>query len=362
MTGDASDAIRRAIDERGPIPFDVFMELALYGPGGYYQRPPVGASGDFVTSPHVHWWFAFGLAVALGGLRERLGEALPVRLVELGAGDGTLARQLLRILGDAGPIDYTATERCPGARAALARAGVRVATSLEDAGALDGALIFANELLDNLPFRRVRRRGERLVEVRVGVRDDGFVEVETDADAALDALAPPLEPDGEAVVPTGALELIDALAERMRNAYALLIDYSTERGTGVHGYRAHRVIGDVLERPGSADVTAAVDLDAVERRARERGLAVLGRVSQRDALLALGFAEWAERERNHRSSLGGADAARAWSARSRATLLVDPDGLGAHRWVLLATPGLRGPDWIGPTSRTAHIDRTPRAG
>jgi NADH dehydrogenase [ubiquinone] 1 alpha subcomplex assembly factor 7 len=346
MDGDVRERIVRTIRNRGPIAFDAFMELSLYGEGGYYERPPVGPAGDFVTSPHVHWWFAYALGVALGSLHDAIGADRPVRLVEFGAGDGTLARQVLEILGDAGPIGYTAVERSAGARERLSALGVDVGASVEDVDGLDGALLFANELLDNLPFRRVRRRGDALVEVRVGLADDRLVEVETDPEDVLSSRAPSLENGAEAAIPTGALALVDALAERMRHSYALLIDYSTERGTQVHGYRRQRVVADVLDRPGSADVTAAVDFDLVEAHARERGLSVLGRVTQRDALLALGFGEWTARERDRLSTLGASEATRAWAARSRATLLVDPNGLGAHRWVLLATPGLPAPAWL----------------
>jgi SAM-dependent MidA family methyltransferase len=354
MTGDergVGAALADMIRERGSIPFDRFMELALYGPGGYYERPPVGPQGDFVTSPHVHWWFAYALGMALGQLQEGLGGDRPARLVELGAGDGALARALLGILRDAGPIEYVAVERSAGARAALARLGLDVRASVEDLDPIEGSLVFANELLDNLPFRRVRRRpGGALVEVRVGLRADRFVEIEAEAEDALAAIAPALVPalgsDDEVTVPTGVLALVDALAERVRDSYALLIDYSTELGHDVHGYREQRVIEDVLERPGATDVTAAVDFDVVEARASQRGLVVLGRTTQRAALLALGFAEWADGERVRASALGGAEATRAWAARSRASLLVEPSGLGAHRWSLLATPGLAVPSWL----------------
>jgi NADH dehydrogenase [ubiquinone] 1 alpha subcomplex assembly factor 7 len=348
MSSDLRERILERARRTGPIPFDTFMELALYDQDGYYARPPIGIDGDFVTSPHVHPWFAFGLTKALAELHEALGAPRPIRLVEIGAGDGTLARQVLEILAEAGPIAYSAVERSAAGRTALARAGARALASLEDAGPLVDALVFANELLDNLPFRRVRRRDDGgLVEVRVGADGDRLVEIETGIDAgstvALGDDRP--RPGAETLVPTGALELIDALAERMGHAYALLIDYSAERGREVHGYRDRRVIADVLERPGETDITAGVEFGLLEDRARERGLEVLGRVTQRNALLALGFATWGGRDHDRRRG-AGAEATRSWAARSRASLLVDEHGLGQHRWLLLATPGLPAPAWL----------------
>jgi NADH dehydrogenase [ubiquinone] 1 alpha subcomplex assembly factor 7 len=165
--------IARTIRDEGPIPFDRFMTLALYGPGGYYERPPVGADGDFVTSPHVHPVFAELVARAVVDLHGRLGAPAPFRLWEVGAGDGTLARALLERLGSV-PTSYVAVERSPGARAALSGIdGLTVTERLGD----EPHLVLANELLDNLPFRRLRGTDQGTKEVAVALDGDAFVEV-----------------------------------------------------------------------------------------------------------------------------------------------------------------------------------------
>ena len=81
--------------------FARFMELALYHPEwGYYETDVgrVGRGGDFVTSVSVG--AAFGQLLAsrfsewLGGIDS------PVRIVEAGAHDGTLARDILDWLSE----------------------------------------------------------------------------------------------------------------------------------------------------------------------------------------------------------------------------------------------------------------------
>lgn len=346
--------IRAAIAERGPITFAEFMEHALYGPGGFYERPPIGPEGHFVTSPHVHPVFADLVRFALLELREALGGPEPFRVLEVGAGDGTLARGILLGLEAAGvTVDYTAVEVSPGARDHLRRLPVAVAASLAEVPPLDPGVVLANELLDNLPFRRVRRRGDSLLEIRVGLEGDRLVEVETACDPDLARLAPSGLPDGaEAVVPTGALELVGSLARTLVRGYALLIDYGSAGGPAgeVHGYRAHAVLEDVLAEPGSADITAGVDLGLVASRAGELGLCAHGIVPQWRALLALGYERWAEAERARQTQLltvrRGLEAVRAWEGRSRASLLVEPAALGRLRWLLLSTPGLPTPHWL----------------
>jgi len=334
------------------------MDLALYGPGGFYDRPPVGREGHFVTSPHVHPVFAELLLRAVLDLGERLGRPEPLPIVELGAGDGTLAANLLRLLGERGgpAVDYAVVERSPGARAALAELPVRVIERVSDAGYPDAAVVLANELLDNLPFRRVRGTRDGVVEIRIDAGRNGFNEVDVPCDAKIAKLAAehgPLAPGQEVVVPTGAMRFVAELATTLRRGYALLIDYGSVRGDAseVHGYREHRVLADVLGDPGSADITAGVNFGAIVRRAEQGGLRSLGLVSQRDALLALGFAEWNEIQLDRQGRLltqgEGGRATRVWEGRSRAGLLVDPGGLGRQKWLLLATADLSAPGWLG---------------
>jgi SAM-dependent MidA family methyltransferase len=319
------------------------MQHALYGPGGYYEDPPVGTHGDFVTSPHVHPVFGALIGQAAGGLFAALDEPEPVRIAEVGAGDGTLATQVLGALAGR-DVDYQAIDVSAGARAALgAIDGVRAGATLGGAP----HVVIANELLDNLPFRRVR--GDR--EVRVGVEGDRFVEVGTPWDGD------PYPSDHETVVPVGALAFVDRLASTLTSGYALLIDYGDvgPPGGDIHGYRDHRVVEDVLADPGSTDITAGVDFALIANHAERRGLVAFPTVTQHDALLALGFESWLraelERQTTQLDAREGLEAVRTWSGRSRAILLVDPSALGRLRWLLLATPGLPAPAWLDAAGR-----------
>ena len=353
-------SIRRAIEQRGPISFAEFMELALYGARGFYERPPVGERGHFVTSPHVHPVFADLLADGIRACWHALGRPDPLPLVEVGAGDGTLATQLRRALADV-PKRYVVVERSTGARQALRRLQppVQVAASLESIGQrLDGVVV-ANELLDNLPFRWVRRHVHGDVhEVRVDVADGDFVSVDRPVDGddeeLVDAI-PPLAPGADGPVPVGALHLVERLARVLHCGYALFIDYEAGPASEIHGYRGQRPVEDVLSEPGTADITAGVDFRVLSGRAEALGLRSFPRVSQRSALTALGYDRWARhelgRQAEAQTTRSGREAVLAWSGRNAAALLVDPAGLGRFRWWLLATPGLPPPPWFVVASR-----------
>jgi SAM-dependent MidA family methyltransferase len=342
-------AIRAAIEGHGPIPFSEFMELALYGPGGFYEEPPVGERGHFVTSPHVHWVFGTMLAKALHSMWDGLDRPVPFRLVELGAGDGTLARRLLTEL-EAVPLEYVAVERSAGGRRAMSDLPITVAPNLEVIEPEETGVAFANELFDNLPFEWVRRTEQGLSQVFVGVERERFVPIERPWPETLADLVPELRVGEDAAVSFEAIRIIERLARTMAQGYMLIIDYGGGGGpVQVHGYRRHRVIGDVLSDPGTADITAGVDLSLLGAHARTHGLRAIGPFSQRSALGALGIAEWFEDQRRMQVSLldrrEGREAVRTFGERSRASLLTDPAGLGALQWMLLATRDLEWPDW-----------------
>lgn len=355
MDEQVAAAIREAIADHGPIAFAEFMEHALYGPGGFFERPPVGAEGHFVTSPHVHpWVFAHCLRGALLESWALLGEPDPLPVLELGAGDGTLARALLAAFGEL-PLPrpaYTAVEIGPGARAALRELGVPVVASVAELEPFEGVVV-ANELLDNLPFLLAQGRAGGASEVRIGLEGDALVEVEVPWTHPLpEGLALELSEGERTAVPVGAFALLERLAVLLRRGHVVLVDYGMGAGPtgGAHGYRGHRATGDLLSAPGTTDVTSGVDFGMVEHVAARRGFEVLGRVRQRAALEALGFGRWAETMRETQATLQRsgrqAEATRVWQVRSRASLLVDPEHLGSFWWLVLGTPGLGRPPWL----------------
>jgi len=349
----AAQAIRAAIEDHGPISFAEFMELALYGPGGFYESPPVGESGHFVTSPHVHPVFGELLGLALRSMWEALSRPTPFPLLEVGAGDGTLAGQIIHAFPDV-PKRYVAVERSPGARGSLARLGVRVVPSIEVLNQHVTGCIVANELFDNLPFHLVRKGPRGPLEFLVGLEGGGFVEVERPCNPELlDEFpgAPVLPAEGAGVIQLEALRMLDRMARVLAAGYILIVDYVwAGETTPPHGYRRHRVAGELLQDPGSRDITVGVDFDALRARAGQLGLTAFEAVSQRAALLALGFGTWFERERRRQVEAldrrDGREAVRTWGERNEAALLVDPEGLGRLRWLVLATRGLPAPPWL----------------
>jgi SAM-dependent MidA family methyltransferase len=341
------------IASSGPITFADFMEAALYDPEeGFYARPPVGERGHFVTSPHVSPAFGDLVARQLAECWEVLDRPRPFSVVELGAGDGTLGAQLVAAIGSvpdlAEAFRYSAVERSAGAREALVARGFEAHSDLLSVGPVRGCVL-ANEVLDNVPFRRVRKRGEKLVEVLVGAEGDSLVEVEDHApEEVLAAVDGRIRAGQDRPVPS--TEPVRDLAATLERGYAFLFDYGFEAGESpgpVHAYRDQDVLPEVLADPGSRDVTAAVDWEAIAAETARAGFQVWGPVPQREALLALGYRIWSagvrRRQAEAEESGDWRAATRLYGERSRASILIDPAKLGGLHLLALGTEGLPPP-------------------
>ena len=332
-----SDRLRTRIEADGPLTFRDFMDVALYDPDdGFYTKPVVGEAGDFVTSPHVSPAFGILLATQVEEFWQLLGQPDPFSVVEVGAGDGTLAQQVLEAMPPPLRVvtQYTAVDRSATAQAMLGSLDVSVAADLSDvSGPLVGCIL-ANELLDNLPFHRLRRTAGGVVELYVGLEGERFVlrEGSLSRSELADDL-PDLPHGSEWLIRPSAAEFIEQARRVLSRGYVWVVDYGLSGpGTSVHGYRRHRPEEDVLAAPGSRDITAGVDFVAIARHAKQRGLSVWGPVTQRDALLALGFRELDRRAQRRQIEAverrRGIDAMRIYSNRTRANLLLARGGLG----------------------------------
>ncbi len=363
MTTSESEAplaarLRRRISSDGPMTFAQFVEAALYDPkDGFYSHLPVGEDAHFVTSPHISAAFGTLVARQVEDFWEQLDRPVRFTVIEAGAGTGVLARQDLDALSE--PVlrtaRYVAVERSVAARETARSAGIEVAATFRDAPGGAAGCVIANELLDNLPFHRVKGTADGLVELFVSLDAGRFV-LEEGPPSSEDVIrfAPPLRTGEEGVVNLEALRFIDQAAELLDRGYIWLVDYgwpSMEDGALVHGYRDHRVEEDVLSNPGSRDITAGVDFDALARQARSRGLAVWGPVTQRDVLMALGYPEWEEAalaaQGQSLAERRGIDAIRTFSERGRARMLIDPAGPGGFYVICFGVETERPPRSLG---------------
>ncbi|MGH9328918.1 MAG: class I SAM-dependent methyltransferase, partial [Vicinamibacterales bacterium] len=323
------DVVREQIRTRGPLTAAAFIDLALYHPEfGYYARAGrrSGRGGDFFTSVDVGPLFGELLAVQIAQCFDLLSgpkPQAPLDLVEAGAGNGRLARDVFDALERERPDLYARTRLHLVERSQRAREAQRgtlgphvrqLHTDTRGSGAVSGrelseglvGVIYANELVDALPVHIVVMRERGLREILVGERDGALVEVEgapsTPAlQAYLDRADIALEPGGRAEINLAADDWIASAARAIERGFLILIDYghvAAELFSGSHAtgtlttFSAHRAAArapDWLREPGERDITSHVDLTSVRLAAERAGFTTLGVTDQTYFLMGLGL-------------------------------------------------------------------------
>jgi SAM-dependent MidA family methyltransferase len=300
--------IRAELERAGGwLDFARYMELALYAPGrGYYSggSTKLGRAGDFVTAPELGRSFGLAMALTLDAELAALGAS---DVVELGAGSGALAGQLLDTFAKLGrEVRYRILEPSADLRQrqqqALAPYGDRVQWLDRLPEEPVRAVVIGNEVLDALPVVRfVMENGEpKACGVVAGDRGlrwgPGRVLLElTAAVRSIErALQRPL-PDGyRSEVCLLLAGWFDALGAMLERGSLLLADYGLVRTDYYHAQRAegtlvchyrHRAHADPFLYPGLQDITAWVDFSACAEAAEAAGFEVAGFTTQGHYLL-----------------------------------------------------------------------------
>jgi len=351
----AEHLIAARILRDGPITFREFMEMALYHPQvGYYATSGerIGRKGDYFTSSSLGPLFGRALARQFVEMLDILGGGV---LVEMGAGQGHLARDVLEELARQGKeVRYIIVERSPAMRAVQGRNLGGFCGSVEwveDLGCLDSleGVFFSNELVDAFPVHMVEMTQDGLREVLVDWRAGEFLEV----------LAPPTTPRLEEYfrelgvkLPPGfrtevnldALDWLAGVASRLSKGFVITIDYGfpshelyqdyRRRGTLLAYYR-HQVCEDIYARVGEQDLTAHVNFSALAHWGKKEGLEVLGFLPQAHFLLGLGILDFLSEDEGGQLE------------RLAAKALLLPGGMGETFKVLIQAKGVRPSGLLG---------------
>ena len=371
------EVIAQRIRSRGPLPFAEFMDLALSHPDyGYYARADrrSGRAGDFFTSVDVGSIFGALLAKQFAEMWEIVRER-SIRstddhdLVEVGAGSGRLARDVLAATARSyqelyDSLRLTLVERSPTARAAhtatLGPHAAKLRGSTETVPSPISGVVFANELLDALPVHPIVMTESGLREVYVDLDPNGgdrFVERLVSPSPAvlahIDRFAIELEPRWRAEVSPDAVGWVERAGRSLDHGFLVLIDYghdaselySATHATGTLTTYDRHVVGIAddpsrpawLVDPGAVDITAHVDLTAIRQAAEGVGLESLAVVDQTYFLLGIGAAEWPE----------PSDAVEATKQRLALKTLLLPGGLGSSHKVLIFGKNVGHPRLLG---------------
>ena len=359
------------------------MNVCLYSPtGGFYSTRADGIGAHFGTSSASHPAFGGLIARQLEQMWRLLGSPAVFHVIEVGSGDGLLARSIVSSIGQKSPqlaraLQYVAVDYQAGAFHSPGKALNR-GSGTEDGVPLirEGAdweiqrvksegltafhnivgCILSNELIDNLPVHRFAIQGGRVKEVYVTLSGQAFTEVLDEPSTSLIegrltelGLSLPEGYRGEVCL---ALEdWTGQISAALDRGFVLTIDYGelaadlyspgNARGTLVC-YRQHLVGDDPYRHIGQQDITCQVDFTSLMRLGGGHGLSPVGYCIQRAFLNNLGFSAYLEDLRRQ-----GLSAARAEFNRTALMTLVDPDEYGNFKVLAQAKNVERGVKLLG---------------
>ena len=289
----------------GWLPFDRFMALALYAPGlGYYSarqnqigRMPASGS-DFVTAPDISKYLGHTLA---NSVREALQHTHTEEVIEFGAGNGSMALQLLEALGDS-VHRYTIVDLSGELRERQAQtlhAHVSKVQWLNELPDNINGVVLGNEVLDAMPVRLLQRLSTVWHERGVLWND---VQAAFEWEDRPTTERPPCEIQGDhdylCEIHPQAEAFVRSLGERLQQGVMFLIDYGFPEHEYYHPQRhmgtlmchqAHQSDTNPLVQVGEKDITAHVNFTGIALAAQEVGLQCLGYTSQAHFLLNSGL-------------------------------------------------------------------------
>lgn len=357
-----AERLKQRIAQEGPISVTEYMEACLAdAQAGYYRtRQPIGAKGDFITSPEISQIFGELLGLWAVAVWQAIGEPNPIVVAELGPGRGTLMADAMRAWRSVPKflesVMVALVETSPSLReaqhASLSDSPAPLHWHESVGDVPDGPLIvIANEFIDALPVRQMVRKGGIWRERCVAIDRNGkfvFAPGEALQDADLPEVARAVDtPDG-AVFETrpAAASLLAALAARAKRAplAALFIDYGHEQtglGDTLQAVSRHKY-ADPLAAPGEIDLTAHVDFAEISLTATSLGLNSYGPMPQGEFLLKFGL------EARRDSLLRDATLDQREAIVSGAARLASPSAMGVLFKVLaLTSSGLASPPPFG---------------
>jgi SAM-dependent MidA family methyltransferase len=377
--------------------FADYMDLALYHPEqGYYATGAVniGSEGDFFTSPHLSRDFGELLAEQFAQMWDILGHPMPFTLMEMGAGQGLLAADVLYYLHRHYPdcfeaLEYIIIEKAAGLISQQQQQLHRLKIgdkalplrwcSLEEIpeNSITGCC-FSNELIDAFPVHQVVIEGGQIKEIYVTPANTGIDNITLDAQApsetnfveitdtlstsklteyfdfiGIDLLSGTYPEGYRTEVNLAALDWLKTVTKRLPRGFLLTIDYgySAERyyqparhqGT-LQCYYQHQHHDNPYLYIGQQDITAHVNFTALERQGELCGLRKVGFTQQGLFLMALGLgdriAALSARDSDRGNAIAkGQDVIKIMQRRQILHQLMDPMGLGGFG-VLIQSKGL----------------------
>lgn len=357
--------IRSSLKRHNSMTFSQFMQKALYTPElGYYSNslPKIGQSGDFITAPEISPIFSRCIARQAQQVLQQLDEP---NMIEFGAGRGIMAADILLelernqqdlkryyIVEVSADLKLRQKEHL---QKTLSEEWFNKVVWLEQLPTKPiNAVIVANEVLDAMPFERLRIEPEDALQAYIRWDEDKQTfdwdyqritdkNLQRFANQLIENIGKVSDLGYETEINLNIGPWLKSLSNILSQGLVLLVDYGYPRE---EFYQAARVMGTLrchyqhrahqnpFFYPGLQDITAHVDFTAVAEAGFDAGFKIAGYTTQANFLMGSGLLEM--------SIDASADIGQQIKTAQQIKTLTMPDEMGENFKVIALSKHLEG--------------------
>ena len=304
--------IINTLREKKSIPLDRFINIALYDKkfGYYMKKNPFGKKGDFITAPLISNLFSEMIAVWCVAFWEHLGKPNKILLVELGPGDGTLCKDLIKTFKKFKEF-YNSLEinlfeisnkLKKIQKIKINSKKVKWIKKIEEIN-YGPVIFFGNEFFDALPIKQICKKKnnffEKYVALTTNEKNIKFLHkrannnlIKCIKDLNLISIGDTIE------YPLEALKFLKQISKKINkfDGGLLTIDYGytlKKNQNTLQAVKKHNYL-DIFFKPGHSDITSHINFKLFSKSLSENNLAVKKITTQSEFLKKVGILERAD--------------------------------------------------------------------
>lgn len=297
------------LKERKSIPLDRFINISLYDKkfGYYMKKNPFGAKGDFITSPMISNLFGEMLAIWCVAFWEHMGKPNKILLVELGPGDGTLCKDLLKAFKqfknfynslEINLIEISSKLKIIQ-KTKINDKKVKWINNINQINC--GPIIFlGNEFFDALPIKQIYKKKKLFFERYVTLSNDNkkikFLYKKANNNLVQNIKKLNLISKGNVIeYPIDAIKFLEVIAKKINkfNGGLLTFDYGYKTKKNLNtlqSVKKHKNI-NLMYRPGHSDISSQLNFKLFNEILKKNKLNVKKIVNQNEFLKKMGILE-----------------------------------------------------------------------
>jgi len=297
------------LKEKKSIPLDQFMNISLYDKkfGYYMKKNPFGKEGDFITAPLISNLFGEMIAIWCVAFWEYIGKPKKILLVELGPGDGSLCKDLLRTFRQFknfyNSLEINLLEISDKLKtiqkAKINNKKVKWIKKIKEINC--GPIIFlGNEFFDALPIKQIYKKEKIFFEKYITLSTDNkkirflYKKVNNSLIKRMQNLNL-ISFNNTIEYPIEALKFLDAIAKKINkfDGGLLTFDYgdTTKKNQNtLQSVKKHRYTNLFL-KPGHSDITSHINFKLFCEILKKNNLNVKKIVTQNEFLKKIGILE-----------------------------------------------------------------------